>query len=93
MPRRGDQEVPFEGHQEGLGEENRQEVAREGLREARELPALDAHALHARRGFEGRRGAGRASEQGQESQCAQGDQEEVRGEVQDREEQVVLHQA
>ena len=89
----GDKEVPEQGDPQGLGQEDRQEVTRQGLHQARQFPAPDAHAVHLGRGFErcGRRGF--ASVQGQESQCGQRDQEEARGAVQDWEEQVVLHQA
>ena len=89
----GDKEVPEQGDPQGLGQEDRQEVSRQGLHQARQFPAPDAHAVHLGRGFERRGRCGFASVQGQEGQCGQRDQEEARGAVQDWEEQVVLHQA
>ena len=82
----GDKEVPKQSDPQGLGEEDGEEVAREGVREARELPAPDAHALHLGRGFERRGRCGLASVQGQESHCGERDQEEARGAFQDWEE-------
>ena len=82
----GDKEVPEQGDPQGLGQEDGQEVPRQGLHQAREFPAPDAHALHLGRGFERRGRRGFASVQGQESQCGQRDQEEARGAFQDWEE-------
>ena len=82
----GDKEVPEQSDPQGLGEEDGQEVPRQGLRQARQLPAPHAHALHLGRGLERRGRRGLASVQGQESHCGQRDQEEARGAFQDWEE-------
>jgi hypothetical protein len=64
------------------------------LHEARQLHPPHAHPLHPRRRPQGRhRRPRRALHQGQEGRRMQGRQGAARGEVQDRQEQVVLHQA
>lgn len=93
LPGRRNQQVPEQGDPQGLGQEDGEEVAREGVREARQLPAPYADSIHPRRRPQGRRHDRRPPVQGQEGHRLEGDQEEVRGEVQDRQEQVVLHQA
>ncbi|TXG73288.1 hypothetical protein EZV62_001867 [Acer yangbiense] len=88
-----DKEVPEQGYQEGLDEEDCEEVTREVVYQVSELPAPDADALHSGRGLEGSRDWRCSAEQGQEGHGRQGDQEEVRGEVQDWKESLVFYQA
>ena len=64
LPGRGANQVPSQGHPQGLGEEAGEEVARQVLHQARELQPHHAHALHARRGSEGCRHRGLSAVQG-----------------------------
>lgn len=93
LPCRRNCQVPEEGDPEGLCEEDGEEVESEGFHQARQLQPPDAHSLHPGRGSQGRSHRRRTSEQGQEGDGGQGDQGQVRGAVQDWEEQVVLYQA
>jgi hypothetical protein len=95
LPRRRPRQVPQEGGPQGLGQEDGEEVARQVLHQARQLHPPHAHPLHPRRRLQGRghRRARRALHPRQEGRRLQGRQGAPRGEVQDRQEQVVLYQA
>nr|POF20454.1 hypothetical protein CFP56_59302 [Quercus suber] len=81
-----DKEVPKQSDPQGFGRKDGQEVPRQGLCLARELPAPDAHALHLGRGFERHGHCGFASIQGQESHYSKRDEEVALGAFQDWEE-------
>lgn len=93
MPGCGAGQVPEEGDPEGLGEEDCEEVAREGVHKGGKLQPHNADEILSGRGSQGCDHRGCASVEGQEGDRRQGDQGQVRGQVQGWEEQVVLFQA
>lgn len=87
-----DSQIPEQGDPEGLRQEDGQEVPGQGLHQARQPPARDAHALQPGRRPQGGGDRRLAADAGQEGGGGEGSKGPVGGAVQKRQEPVVLYQ-